>query len=437
MPHSHPKLRERLIVSLLFVYMIINFADKAVLGIVAVPMMKDLNLSPSQFGLVASSFFSLYSISGIAVGFLANRFNTKWIITGLALIWAVTQFPIAWWPTLPILVACRVILGIGEGPAYPVAIHAAYKWFPDSRRNLITAIIAQGGPAGVVVAAPILSYLLVRFGWQSAFIALGVVGLLWTAFWLAFGAEGTQTQSAEQQPVNGGTPSDSFRVPYSQLLSDRSIVGTGIASFASYWILAMGFTWLPLYLRNGLGYDAINAGWLVSAIIATSIPLQIAGAALSQKLLKRGATSRAARAGIMSGFITVGGLAILVAIMSNLDPVGKIIFLAIGSALPHIAFCIGPAIIGEITPVTQRGALLAINNSIATLAGLIAPAVTGWIIQVAKTPAVGYGHGYILAASVLISAGGAGLLLINPESSRFRLAHTQSRLERLRPFITQ
>ncbi|SAL88914.1 major facilitator transporter [Caballeronia choica] len=155
------------------------------LGIVAVPMMKDLNLSPSQFGLVASSFFSLYSISGIAVGFLANRFNTKWIITGLALIWAVTQFPIAWWPTLPMLVACRVILGIGEGPAYPVAIHAAYKWFPDSRRNLITAIIAQGGPAGVVVAAPILSYLLVRFGWQSAFIALGVAGLLWTAFWLA------------------------------------------------------------------------------------------------------------------------------------------------------------------------------------------------------------------------------------------------------------
>lgn len=437
MPHSHPKLRERLIVSLLFVYMIINFADKAVLGIVAVPMMKDLNLSPSQFGLVASSFFSLYSISGIAVGFLANRFNTKWIITGLALIWAVTQFPIAWWPTLPILVACRVILGIGEGPAYPVAIHAAYKWFPDSRRNLITAIIAQGGPAGVVVAAPILSYLLVRFGWQSAFIALGVAGLLWTAFWLAFGAEGTQTQSAEQQPVNGGTSSDSFRVPYSHLLSDRSIVGTGIASFASYWILAMGFTWLPLYLRNGLGYDAINAGWLVSAIIATSIPLQIAGAALSQKLLKRGATSRAARAGIMSGFITVGGLAILVAIMSNLDPVGKIIFLAIGSALPHIAFCIGPAIIGEITPATQRGALLAINNSIATLAGLIAPAVTGWIIQAAKTPAVGYGHGYILAASVLISAGGAGLLLIDPESSRFRLAHTQSRLERVRPFITQ
>src|SRR5580692_5898316 len=61
------------IIALLFLFMLINFADKAVIGIAAVPIMQELQLSPSEFGLIGSSFFLLFAVSAIVTGFVVNR----------------------------------------------------------------------------------------------------------------------------------------------------------------------------------------------------------------------------------------------------------------------------------------------------------------------------------------------------------------------------
>ena len=81
------------VTSLLFLYMMINFADKAVVGLAAVPIMRELDLTPKQYGALGSSFFLLFSLSGVLVGFQANRRPTRWIILLLAASWAVVQFP--------------------------------------------------------------------------------------------------------------------------------------------------------------------------------------------------------------------------------------------------------------------------------------------------------------------------------------------------------
>src|SRR5579863_798907 len=73
---------------LLFLFMLLNFADKIVVGLAGVPIMTDLKLEPQQFGLLGSAFFFLFSISAVAVGFLANRVATRWVLLALALIWA-------------------------------------------------------------------------------------------------------------------------------------------------------------------------------------------------------------------------------------------------------------------------------------------------------------------------------------------------------------
>jgi MFS transporter, ACS family, D-galactonate transporter len=113
-----------IIVTLLFFFMLINFVDKAIIGLAGVPIMKELNLTPSQFGLVNSSFFFLFSISAIATGFIVNHIKSRWALLVMALIWALTQFPTLSTIGLTSLIACRVVLGAGEGPAYPVALHA-------------------------------------------------------------------------------------------------------------------------------------------------------------------------------------------------------------------------------------------------------------------------------------------------------------------------
>ena len=144
-----------LIVALLFLFMLINFADKAVIGIAAVPIMQELQLSPRQFGLIGSSFFLLFSVSAIVTGFIVNRVQTRWALLTMGLVWALTQFPMLGAVGFATLVACRVALGAGEGPAYPVALHSAYKWFPHEFRTLPTAIIAQGAGIGIMVALPL------------------------------------------------------------------------------------------------------------------------------------------------------------------------------------------------------------------------------------------------------------------------------------------
>lgn len=99
-----------LVVALLSLFQLINFADKAVIGIAAVPIMRDLELSPREFGLIGSSFFLLFAFSAVATGFLVNRVQTRWVLAAMVLIWALTQFPMIGPVGFGTLVACRVTL---------------------------------------------------------------------------------------------------------------------------------------------------------------------------------------------------------------------------------------------------------------------------------------------------------------------------------------
>ena len=78
---------------LLFLFMLVNFADKIVVGLAGVPIMTELKLEPEQFGLLGSSFFFLFSIAAIIVGFIVNRVAARWVLLALALVWALAQFP--------------------------------------------------------------------------------------------------------------------------------------------------------------------------------------------------------------------------------------------------------------------------------------------------------------------------------------------------------
>ena len=84
------------ITGLLIVFMLINFLDKIVLGLVAVPMMNELRLTPKQFGDIGSGFFWLFAIGGVFGGFLADRFKTRALILGMVLLWSLCQVPIAY-----------------------------------------------------------------------------------------------------------------------------------------------------------------------------------------------------------------------------------------------------------------------------------------------------------------------------------------------------
>lgn len=419
-----------LVVVMLFLFMVINFADKAVFGLAAVPMMHDMHLSPRTFGLVGSSFFLLFSLSGIGFGFLANHVQSRWLLAALALIWSAVQFPLVSASVgLPMLLASRVLLGFGEGPAFPLAQHACYKWFDNVRRNVPNTIVQQGASAGLMLAGPILSYVIVRYDWHTAFFALGVVGIAWTLLWLAIGRDGTVSgglaEGVAPEAASGSASGSAGEVElvlrYRQLLLNRTFLGVLLIYFVEYAVISLTFTWFPAYLRLGLGYPAIVTGWLFSLIVGSFIPVTLILAWWSQRMIRKGRSSRVARGVLVSGFAIVGGV-LFAATLSDLDPALKVACLAIGGAMSQLVFSFGPLMISDIVSVKQRGALLGINSSIGTLAGLLAPALMGGVVQANHAAAaVGYEHGFLVVGALLLLAGVLGIVLLNPEQTRRRL----------------
>src|SRR5262249_23096528 len=294
---ANDRSRAWIVVVLLFIFMVINFADKAVIGIAAVPIMQELKLGPRQFGLVGSSFFLLFAVSSVATGFLVTRMQTRWVLLAMGFIWALTQFPMIGSGGFETLVACRIALGAGEGPTTPVALHSAYKWFPNELRPLPTAVIVQGGAIGVMVALPLLNWVIVRWTWHWAFGALGLAGLVWCAVWLLFGGEGSlENRRAE---ANDAAQS-SLRVGYAPMLLSPTILWCWAATFGANWGLSLALSWQGAYLIKGLGLAQSSIGFLGALPAGSSAVAMLATGWYSQRLLSRGVSSRLAR-GIFGG----------------------------------------------------------------------------------------------------------------------------------------
>src|SRR6201746_2403634 len=157
---------------LLFLFMLVNFADKTVVGLAGVPIMTEMKLEPEQFGLLGSSFFFLFSIAAIIVGFIVNRVAARWVLLALALIWALAQFPMVGTVGFTTLLICRIILGADGGTCSARASNLLYKWFPDEKRTLPTAILSHGPNAANAVPASPIRRASVNHSWHYAFGAL-------------------------------------------------------------------------------------------------------------------------------------------------------------------------------------------------------------------------------------------------------------------------
>jgi MFS family permease len=398
---------------LLFLFMLVNFADKIVVGLAGVPIMTEMKLEPEQFGLLGSAFFFLFSISAIAIGFLVNRVPTRWVLLALALIWALAQFPMIGSVSFSTLLICRVVLGAGEGPAGSVAVHAIYKWFPDEKRTLPTAVLSQGSAFGVILAVPALNWVIVNYDWHYAFGTLGVVGLMWVVAWLILGGEGPLVQST-------AATDGEQRIAYFQLLTSRTFIGCCAATFGAYWALSLGLTWFTPFIVKGLGFSQKEAGWIsILPWVFGAVVVLLTGW-ISQVMVANGFSTRSAR-GVLGAVPLVVGGSILATIPYVEAGALQIALLVTGSGLCGSIYVVCAPMISEFTPVSQRGAVISIYGAIYTLAGILAPAVMGSMIQRASGLLDGYMTGFTINAVVLIASGLLGLLLLWPNTERARL----------------
>ncbi|WP_321797328.1 MFS transporter [Caballeronia sp. J97] len=395
---------------------LINFLDKIVLGMVAVPLMRDLNLTPGQFGILAGSFFWLFAVSTVLVGFLANRVQTRWLLLAMGIAWAFIQIPQALMSSMAAFLVSRVALGAAEGPFYPVYVHALYKWFPNEKRNMPVACVNQGAVVGLLLAGLIIPMITHHWGWRMNFIALGIVGVAWSLLWLCFGREGTLT---DRPRAHAGPDAPRRHVPYRKLLSNPNVLCVFFLGFAAYWMLGAAMSWLPTYLEKALGFSGIESGRWFAIVIAIAAPFSLGLSFLSQRMLARGLTSRGARVNLLCAAFIGGACIFFLLLLPGFTPVQKILIFALANALPTVCFVLAPALLSEVVPDTQRGGLIGIHTALASMGAAISPMLIGRIVQMSgATNPHAYELGFATIAAMLILAAVVALVWLRPGRSR-------------------
>lgn len=405
-----------LIVTLLFLVQVVNYADKTVMALAAPSIMRELKLSAAQYGLVASSFFSLYAVAGLFVGFvLAPRFPPRRIMTILLVIWSVAQLPIVLSASLGVLIACRVTLGAGEGGGTPTAMNVAHEWFPADRRNMPTAVVTLGTSIGSLLAAPLLSYVIVAFGWRMAFLTCSMIGLVVLMLWLAIADDGPES---EFRADRGGTMAQS-PITQAQLWRDPAIIGSFMAQSAAYWIIGFSVAWLPPFVIQALGYGQISGGWMLSVTYGVQSVFWLAIAWTSQRMLQRGRSSRQARGTLNGWCLFAAGLCFAgVAVVS--EAILRVALIASAIGFSGATFTLNPALLSEIAPEGHRNRLINVMMAIITIAAIVSPAVAGRLIQ--SDPVGGWARMLWVNAGICMVGAAAAFALLHPERARRRFA---------------
>ncbi|WP_329204959.1 MFS transporter [Streptomyces sp. NBC_00683] len=423
---SRTRRRAWIVTALLVVFMMINFADKSVLGLAAEEIRQDLGLSASAFGLASSAFFLLFSLSGAAVGLLADRIRPKWLILAMAALWSISQAPMAVGGGLAVLITSRVLLGAAEGPAFPVAQQATLSWFPNHRRNLPGALIVLGITLGVLVAAPVLTWVIQNHGWRSAVAAVAVAGVVWALLWIPFGGEGPyavasgtavgKDERAGAQAVPGPAR---LKMPYRRILATRTWIGATAAYFGTYWVIAFALVWLPSYLQDSLGYSSAGSTQVVMLVWGLGGVVVLGQAGLTGWLLRRGTASRWARGGVGGVLLLIGAAACLALPVAPAGAVTAILLVA-GFGLAGAMSSVAVTTVTELAPANRRGGALGIMNAVVTTAGLIAPTLIGRLVDTHGTD--GYTYAVLITGAVLLLSGAAALTLIDPDRDARRLS---------------
>lgn len=400
---------------LLGAFYFINFLDKSVIGLSAVQIMKEMDLSPAQFGLLSSAFFILFVPFQFIGGLLADKYPTTKILLIMSVVWSMAMIPMIIPAGFAALLASRMLLGAGEAPTSPVAIHALYKWFPDEKRAVPNAFYSMGPPAAMAIGAPLLVWFIADHGWRYGFFILGLLSLGWAVLWLIFGKEG---------PIEGKGASHKFEGTrwkgYLEIARSRTFLGCLLLGFPSYFGLTIMLAWMPHFLQEAVGLDTKSVGWAIAGAWSILGIGPLIASTISQRMMARGVSARVARGYLAAGLFAFSGVILIAARVLPVSPGIQATMLMVALPLGIVVNPLLFTLLGQICPVSLRGGVIGIYGSGNTLAGAIAPVAMGLAIQQAPTQLEGYLFGFTCFGIAAIVCGALAMLMIQPEVDQHR-----------------
>jgi len=199
-----------------------------------------------------SAFLIAYALCQLPTGFLVDRVGPRKLL-GLGLtVWSaaqllagfVTGFTQFWW--------ARVFLGVGEAPQFPTGARVVSDWFNVRDRGLPTGIFNAASSVGPALAPPVLTFLMISYGWRVMFIVMGVVGFVVAAIWYGLYREADTYATDEDRAFirSGDTASTPVTLArWAQLFRFRTTWGMVAGNFCVGYLTWIYFAWLPGFLE--------------------------------------------------------------------------------------------------------------------------------------------------------------------------------------------
>lgn len=392
-----------IMIGLAFLATVINYLDRQALSVAAPALRSELNFGDIEYSRIVGAFMLAYTIMNGVSGPLIDRLGTRrgyalcmfwWSAAGAAHAFARSAFSLG---------VCRFLLGMGEAGNWPAAVKVVSEWFPARERALASGIFNSGAAIGAVIAPPLVAWLVLRFGWQASFLAVGLSGFLWLTVWLRFYRTPRETASESSEP-----PPPAWRV-----FRERFVWSLTIAKvfFDPAWYFYI--FWFPQFLSSVHHFDLAKIGMYAWIPFLTADAGNIAGGAFSAVLMKKGISTPAAR---KASFILFAGLmtSAIPAVLTH-DARLAIAFVSVatfgytGCSANMLAF---PA---DVYPKNVLASIWGLASMGSGFGGMFFSLITGWVVAHFSYKPVFFGFAVTPLICVAIL-----LFVTMPAGARFR-----------------
>jgi MFS transporter, ACS family, D-galactonate transporter len=376
-----------LVLALISVGTMLNYLDRAVLGVAAPSMTVELGLQPVMMGIVFSAFSWTYAAAQIPGGAFLDRVGAR-----IAYFWSVTLWSIftllqGFAGGLISLLTFRLGLGVAEAPCFPANSRVLSTWFPQHERARATGAYSIGQYFGLAFLSPLLFFVVQTLGWRALFIIAGIAGVLFAFIWLRLYREPHESKSVNQAELDyieagGGLGHTGAHTPFAwrnigKLLKHRQILGASIGQFAGNSTLVFFLTWFPTYLATERQMEFLKVGfYAVMPFIAASIGVMCGGWVSDMIIKKTGSATLGRKLPILTGLLLASTIVGANYVDSNEVVIAILSIAFFGQGMVNL----GWTLITDVAPKNLIGLTGGVFNLCANLAGIVTPLVIGVIV---------------------------------------------------------
>jgi len=396
--------RRHTVVLLCFFSTFICYIDRVNISVAIIPMAEQFGWTDTQRGLVLSSFFVGYLITQVAGGSLAARLGGK-VVLGFGVLWwslFTLLTPLSAFASFPVLIFTRILMGLGEGVAFPATYNLLGRWVPMKERTRAAAFNLTAIPLGTLFAVTTTPFIALAFGWPAVFYLFGGAGFVWFFFWQKLAADRPErppepelaTQSGDV--TSGGDDRDKS-IPWRRILTKKAVWAIIVAHFSNNWGLYVLLAWLPSYFSSELGIN-LRGVWIYVSLpwIANFLLGNVAGW-LGDRMIASGRSVTYVRKSLQ--IIGSAGPALALLMLANVDDaVTAVVLLSAALGLGAFSFAGFASNHLDISP-RHAGAIFGISNTAGTIPGIVGVALTGILVDQTGSYASAF---YVTAAIYLI-----------------------------------